>query len=441
VVQTLGLLVCRTPFLKACRRRYGEVVALRTLFGPPFVVVFDREIVGEVLRTPARRARAGAANAAAEPLHGTSSLLLLDGDEHLRQRRLLLPAFHGERMRAYEAVIRGAADRVIDGWPVGEPFSLMPSMHSLTLDVIMRAVFGVGDDAHGSELERGVRAMLSASGGRSFERHRRRVDELVHGEIARRRGAADLGERTDVLSTLLGAGREDDGRAMTDAELHDELITLLVAGHETTASALTWAFELILRDRAVLERLRRSLAVGDHDYLDAVIKEALRLRPVVTGLGRLVSERPLRVGAYDVRPGVEVTPAIDSIHASPANYARPKTFLPERFLTQGASTAARLGYASHGSGPAADAWLPFGGGTRRCIGASFASFEMRIVIARVLERTQLRPLGSRPERGVRRRVTPPTRPALARALRRGRRSLPRRGARVIQTAPPRSNRK
>jgi cytochrome P450 len=425
-VQTLGLLVCRTPFLNACRRRYGEVVSLRTLFGPPFVAVFDREIVAEVLRSPPRRARAGAANAAAEPLHGTSSLLLLDGDEHLRQRRLLLPAFHGERMRAYEAVIRGAADRVIDGWPVGEPFPLMPSMHSLTLDVIMRAVFGVGDNGTGGELERGVRAMLSTSGGRSFERHRRRVDELVHGEIARRRGAPDLGERTDVLSLLLRAGRGDAGREMTDAELHDELITLLVAGHETTASALTWAFELILRDRAVLERLRRSLAADEQDYLEMVIKETLRLRPVVTGLGRLVSERPLRVGAYEVAPGIEVTPVIDSIHADAANFTRPKAFVPGRFLNGAAGT---------------DAWLPFGGGTRRCIGASFASFEMRIVIARVLERTQLRPLGIRPERGVRRRVTPPTRPAFARALRRGRRSLPWRGARVIQTAPPRSNRK
>ena len=421
VFQTVALLAFRRAFLKACRRRYGDVVSLRTLFGPRFAVVFDPATVSEVFRAPPECARAGAANAAAEPLHGSSSLLLLDGAEHLRQRRLLTPAFHGERMRAYETPIREAADRAIDGWPVGEPFSLLASMQALTLDVIMRAIFGVGADHDGAELERRVRAMLSSTTGRDFQRHRRAVDELLYAEIARRRVLPELDRRTDVLSIVLSGGREDETRAMTDVELHDELITLLVAGHETTASALTWAFELILHHPRVEERLRRSLAADEHGYLDAVIKETLRLRPVVTGLGRLVCERPLRVGAHEFPPGVEVTPAIDSIHAG-GSYPQPEDFRPERFV--------------NGDGPEAESWLPFGGGTRRCLGASFAAFEMRIVIARVLERAELRPATRRRERGVRRRVTPPTRAAYARALRRGRRSLPRRGARVIQAAPP-----
>jgi cytochrome P450 len=388
------------------------------------VVVFDPALVSEVFRASPESARAGAANAAAEPLHGSSSLLLLDGAEHLRQRRLLLPAFHGERMRAYEVVMREAADRAIDGWPVGEPFPLLASMHTLTLEVIMRAVFGVGDNREGAELVRGVRGMLETVAGRSFERHRGAVSELLHAEIVRRRAAPDLRERSDVLSTLIWAGRDDEAKTMTDAELHDELITLLVAGHETTASALTWAFELIFRDRRVLKLMRASLAAGDPEYLDAAIKETLRLRPVVTGLGRLVCERPLQIGPYEVPAGVELTPSIASIHASTESYHQPEVFRPERFL--------------NGSDPGPSAWLPYGGGARRCLGASFASFEMRVVIARVLERTDLRPASRRPERRVRRRVSPPTRTALARALRRGRRALPWRGARMIQDLPPSS---
>ncbi len=421
-MQTLGLLVCRAPYLRACRRRYGEVVSLRTLFGPGFVVVFDPELVAELFRAPPERACAGAANAAAEPLHGSSSLLLLDGAEHLRQRRLLSPPFHGERMRAYERVMRDAADRAIDSWPVAEPFALMRSMHGLTLEVIMRAVFGVGDDREGSDLERGVRAMLEASAGPRFERHRRLVGDLVRRAIARRRAAPDLERRSDVLSTLIATGRDDQARALSDDELHDELITLLVAGHETTANALGWALELIVGDQRVRERIDATLARDDTAYLDAVIQETLRLRPVVTGLGRLVRGGPLRVGDYEVAPGIEVTPSIETIHADSASYADPAAFRPERFLI-------------NGDGPDAKAWLPFGGGTRRCLGASFASFEMRVVLARVLERTRLRPAGrSGPRR--RRGVTPPTRPAFARGLRRGRRELPWRGGRVVQPTAP-----
>jgi cytochrome P450 len=420
-VQTLGLAGARRPYLNACRRRYGDVVALRTLFGPPFVVVFDPDLVGELFRAPPERACAGAANAASEPLHGRSSLLLLDGAEHLRQRRLLSPPFHGDQMRAYERSMRDAADRAIDSWPVGEPFALMPSMHALTLEVIMRAVFGVGHGRNGSELEEGVRRMLETSAGPRFERRRRLVSALLRAAIAARRHAPDLEERTDVLSTLIAAGRQDEARALSDDELHDELITLLVAGHETTANALGWALELIVRDARVRARLEDTLAGGDRGYLDAVIKETLRLRPVVTGLGRLVREGPLRVGAYEVEPGVEVTPSIETIHTDPASYPDPGAFRPERFL--------------NGEAPPVTAWLPYGGGSRRCLGAAFASFEMRIVLARVLLRSRLRPVGRSWPR-LRRRVTPPTRHAFARALRRGRRKLPARGVRVIQVRPP-----
>jgi cytochrome P450 len=207
---------------------------------------------------------------------------------------------------------------------------------------------------------------------------------------------------------------------MSDEEVRDGLVTLLIAGHETTAAALAWSFELLLRDQRVLRRLR---AAEDGEYLDAVVKEALRLRPVATGVGRLVCDRPLEVGGYTIQPGVEVSPSIDGIHLRSDRYTEPRAFRPERFL--GADP------------PESAAWIPFGGGTRRCLGASFAQFEMKVVIRRVLERTELRRVGWARERVVRRTVSPPTPSAIGRSLRRGRRWLPRREVRVLLTTPPR----
>lgn len=440
LLQTLGLLFLRAPFVEASRRRYGDMVTFRTLFDSGFVMVFDPEAVRQVFRAPPAQARAGKANAGVEPLHGTYSLLALDGAEHLRQRRLMLPSFHGERMGAYETVMREAADRAIDAWPVGKPFALLPWMYSLTLDVIMRAVFGVEEGQLPSELNRRVRAMLDpvdtglsrllrllcggrlgTAGARRFDQRHRAVDELIYEEISRRRASSDLERRADVLSTLLLA-RDEAGRTMTDAELHDELVTLLVAGHETTATSLAWAFELLLRNPGALERLRAALAAGEEDYLDAVVKETLRLRPAAAGIGRLVCEEPLEVGGYLIPPGMEISPSIAGIHRRADRYPEPHAFRPERFLGPDA--------------PDAHAWLPFGGGTRRCLGASFAMLEMRTVIRRVLERTRLRAVGRRPERSVRRGVTPPTPHALGRSLRRDRRPIPKRGARVVQSVPP-----
>src|SRR3954452_15546284 len=262
------------------------MVTFRTLFDPCFVMVFEPELVKQVFRGPPSQLRAGEANAVLEMVVGKHSLLLLDGASHLRERKLLLPPFHGERMRAYEQVMREAGDRAIDSWPVGRPFPLLPSMLSLTLDVILRAVFGVDEGPRLEELKRRIRAMvepvanryglllmimtggrLGAGAGDRFDEQRRVVDELIYEEIASRRDADDLEEREDVFSMLLLA-RDEDGRAMTDRELRDELVTLLVAGHETTATGLAWSFELLLRNPAVLERAR----VGDDEYLDAVVK-------------------------------------------------------------------------------------------------------------------------------------------------------------------------
>jgi cytochrome P450 len=404
-LQTAGFLLAPMAWVDACRRRYGDVVTMRTLFDPGFVMVFEPELVKQVFRGPPERLRAGEANAVLGPVVGSRSVLLLDGAEHMRQRKLLLPPFHGTRMRAYEEVMRESADDAIESWPVGREFALLPSMQSLTLEVIARAVFGVVEGPRREELTRRIREMLDPvgtrlgivmlllSGGRrgrdrtaQFEVRRDLVDELIYDEIARRREEHDLEQREDVLSMLLLA-RDDEGRPMTDQELRDELVTLLVAGHETTATGLAWAFELLMRNPAVLGRTR----AGDDRYADAVVKETLRIRPVISGVGRVVRDEPYEVGGHLIPPGTEINPSIAAIHRRADRYPKARDFRPERFLEDDA--------------PDTYTWLPFGGGTRRCLGASFATFEMRVVIRRVLERASLRPARRRPERGVRRGIT------------------------------------
>jgi cytochrome P450 family 135 len=425
LLQTAGFIFDPVRFISACRRRYGDMVSFSTLFDSGFVMVFDPDVVRQVFQAPPDRLRAGEANVVLGPVLGERSVLLLDGAEHLRQRRLMLPAFHGQRMRAYESVMTAAADEAIDGWPVGHELALMPSMQALTLDVIMSAVFGVAAGARREELKRRVRAMLdpvsrritfmvyALSGQRlgrgnieRFEERRAALDELLFYEIAERRRAPDLEEREDVFSTLLLA-RDEDGRPLTDAELRDELVTLLVAGHETTATGLAWALDLVLHDERVLGRLREAVAEGDDAYVDAVAKEALRVRPVIPGIGRVVRGGPYELGGWTIPSGVEINPSIAVMHRRADRYPEPHRFRPERFLGEDA--------------PDTYTWIPFGGGTRRCLGASFALFEMRVVIRRVIERAELRPVQPRTDRGVRRGIT----------------FVPREGVRVVQDRPPR----
>jgi cytochrome P450 len=423
-LQTLGFIFAPAKFMGACRRRYGDLVTMQTLFDSRFVMVFGPAHVKQLFRGSPEQLRAGEANAPLGPVLGERSVLLLDGAEHIRHRRLMLPSFHGERMRAYEEVMREAADREIESWPVGKTFKLLPSMQSLTLAVMMRAVFGLEEGPRQEDLKRRVRAMidpvgtrlgfmlLALSNGRlgssrfqAFEQRRAAVDELIYDEIARRRAEKDLSWREDVLSMLLLA-RDDEGETLTDREVRDELVTLLVAGHETTATGLAWAFELLLRNPAVLERLRATLARGESEYLEAVTKETLRLRTVVPGVGRVVRGEPFELGGYVIPPGIEINPSIATIHRRPDCYPDPNAFRPERFIGEDA--------------PDTYTWIPFGGGTRRCLGASFATFEIQVVIRRVLERTRLEPASMRPEKRLRKGVT----------------IVPKRGVRVLQREAP-----
>ena len=405
-VQTVGFMLGGVRFLEACRRRYGDVITMGTLFDQRFVMVFDPAQVKEVFQGAGNQLHAGEANALLGPIVGERSVLLLDGAEHLRHRRLMLPPFHGKRMLAHVDTMRACADAEIDRWPIGAPFTLLESMQALTLRVILRTVFGYAPGAEEDEFARRLRAMVeplsrprgvlvlnAVMRGRNerrsaqeFGARRRAVDEILYAEIARRRAATDLDEHDDVFSGLLTA-RDEDGIGLTDREVRDELLTLLLAGHETTATGLAWTLDLVLHDTRVRERAQQ----GDERYLDAVVKEALRIRPVIPGVGRVVRERPFRIGAYEVPVGVEINPSIRTIHRRADLYPDPEAFSPERFLAEDA--------------PDTYTWVPFGGGTRRCLGASFALTEMRVVLARVLERTALSPVDPDRAKGQFRAIT------------------------------------
>jgi cytochrome P450 len=407
MVQALLWLKQPVWFLGHCARAYGDVFTIRLPLGINMVHVTSPELVKAVFGGSSDVLRAGEANATIlEPLLGPHSVLVLDGPEHLRQRKLILPAFHGDRMRAWEATVRGITRAEIARWPVGKPFALRPAMQSITLEVIVRVIFGVDDRARHAELRRHI-TELTGLGRNPFllfaTRDRRlgpyapcarflRARDGLHAALAEqireRRQAPGLEQRSDVLSLLLLA-RDDEGRAMTDDEVRDELVTLLFAGHETTATSLAWAFDLLLHHPRQLSRLLAELEDGGSQYLDAVIKETLRLRPVIALVDRHVRQAT-RIGEQAIPAGAMVCPNIYLAHRRADLYDNPAAFWPERFA---------------GQPPPGLGWFPFGGGIRRCLGASFASFEMQIVIPEVLRAVTLRPASRRPARIRREAVT------------------------------------
>jgi cytochrome P450 len=398
------------PFIERCSRRYGDLFTARFVIGD-IVWTADPHLIKSVFTGSADVLHAGEANAPPlEPIMGRNSVLLLDGREHMRQRKLMLPSFHGERMQAYGSLIAEVTNREIDDWPIGRPFPLRTRTQAITLEVIMRAVFGVEEVERLAELRERLSRMLDIGtnqlamagiafpflrrtvGKRVWERFlalRAEADEFIYDEIARRRADPRTPDRDDVLSMLLQA-RDEDGEAMTDVELRDELMTLLVAGHETTATAIAWAFDLLLHEPPTLARLRTEVANGDGgEYLDAVIKETLRIRPVVPGVVRKLTE-PFRVRGYELPAGVRLAPNIYLTHRRPDLYPEPERFRPERFLDNPPDTYS---------------WIPFGGGIRRCIGASFAIYEMKVAIPTILRRVELETAAPSPERIRRRAIT------------------------------------
>jgi cytochrome P450 family 135 len=404
-VQTARLIARPVAFLEHCRRRYGDTFTARVLRAGTMVFASDPHSLKRLFAADRQNTIAPGRNVVLAPVLGGRSLLLLEGEEHLRRRKLMLPPFHGERMRAYEQVMAEATERQVAAWPLGEPFRLHESMQAITLEVILRAVFGVEDDRRRTELRQNLVGILSTTRSpraigltfaslRRLPSHRRvarmlaDTDRLLFAEIAERRADPELEAREDILS-LLVAARFEDGSRMEERELRDQLMTLLLAGHETTATALAWAFDLLFRAPDKLRRLREEVDDGGHAYLDAVIEETLRIRPVVPFVGRQL-RNGAELGGYQLPVGTVVMPAIYLTHTRSDLYPDPYAFVPERFLDSGTETYS---------------WIPFGGGTRRCIGGAFAQFEMRVVLATILRRADLRSATDEPQRMVRRNVT------------------------------------
>ncbi len=403
------------PFMDECAQRYGETFTLRLPAAPPIVMFSHPDAIKTIFTGDEEDLRAGEANYRLEPILGKHSLLILDGQEHLRERRLLQPPFHGDRMLAYGTVMRDIAAAAVERWPAGRPFALHPEMQSVTLDVILRTVFGLDEGPTKRELRAALLDLLTiganpqlllaaqqgngnGSGPARFFTARDRVDQQLFAEIAARR-RADVSGRADILSLLVAATYED-GRPLEDRALRDELMTMLLAGHETTATALAWAVSHVLASVDVRDRLRDELRTAgpapfdpQHvtrlEYLDAVCRETLRLTPIVPLVGRRLT-RPMTVGGVDLPAGVVASPCIYLAHRRPERWPEPDRFRPERFLE---------------SKPTPYEFLPFGGGVRRCLGMAFALVEMKIVLAEVLSRVELRAAPGYQVRVVRRSVT------------------------------------
>lgn len=431
LTQTLRWSFRPVPFMQQCRERFGDNFSVKFLgFERPMVMISDPAAI-KALYTERSHGLPPGREIVLTPVVGERSLLVLQGADHLAHRKLMLPPFHGERMRSYQPLVEEIVDREIESWPLGERFAIHPRMQAITLEIILRVVFGVAEGPRLQRLRGTLARVLEETaspftqliglasrrfGGRGpwakFEGQLRAVDELLYAEISERRATGDFEGRDDILSMLMAARFEDgsapsaeggseiagdherdrvecDGDQMSDVDLRDQLMTLLLAGHETTATALAWTFDLLLRHADPLTRLRESLAADDDDYLRATISESLRLRPVVPVAGRRLSV-DLDVGDLHLPAGTDVTPGIWLTHTRADVYPDPFAFRPERFLEQAPDTYA---------------WVPFGGGIRRCLGASFAEFEMRIVLREVLSRCELRKASPVPERIRRRNIT------------------------------------
>ena len=402
-LQTVAWWNRTVPFLERCRERYGKRFTMRLLQTPPFVHHSEPEHLREIFTAPPEVLHPGEGARILEPVVGVNSVILLDERPHLSQRKLMLPAFHGEKMKRLSGLVEEVAEREVERWPTQEPVPLHPRLQALTLEVILRAVFGLDSGARLDALRNRLAGILEYGARPSsmlpmFQRGRRwrqfaqargEADTLIYETIDERR--ANGGEdRDDILAMLLSA-RHEDGSPMSPVELRDELMTLLVAGHETTASELAWAFERLTRTRDVLERLTAEIDSGDGDaYVTATVYETLRRRPVLPNAApRLVME-PIEVGGWRYEPGVCLIADSYLLHHDPDVYPDPYAFRPERFLDEQ---------------PGTYTWIPFGGGRRRCLGASFAMLEMKIVLRAVLAQNELAPAAPGEEGARRRSIT------------------------------------
>jgi len=395
-LQAVGWTQRPLPWLEKCHRRYGDTFTLRIRHYGDWVILSDPDDVKKVF-TAGRAVGVDTANPLLGPLLGPRSVMLLEEPEHMTRRKLMLPSFHGKAVQADSEMMAAVARQEIARWPVGEPFALWPRMQDITLDVVMRAVFGP-DSEHPRlqplrERLQGLTAWMNEPrnlarlalfgprwviNSRGYREAMGAVEEAVMEEVRRRKAEPD-GGALGVVSMLVSA-RYEDGSPLSDQDLRDELVTLLSDG--PTSSTLAWTFERLLRNPDKLAKLQEDLRDGDGAYLDAVVKETLRLRPPVPVVVRNLLE-PLRLGGYELPAGTTVAPCIHLIHRDERHYPEAHRFLPERFV---------------GRQPGTYTWIPFGGGTRRCLAASYAEMEMKRVLRIVLETTELRAVENDAER-------------------------------------------
>lgn len=395
VVQVARWIARPTDFMNKTRRDYGDVFTVRFASVGPIVFVSDPTLIKQIFTASPDQLRAGEANWPLIPVLGERGTLLLDGQEHLKRRRIILPPFHGERLERYREMFAQVAADHIERWPKDEPFALLPKVQAITLELIMKVVYG--EDEEPERITRLADAMMGLiNAGQSrlgqlpymdripgyyspmaiFMRVRKRVDDVLYEEIARRRARGGLEERHDVFSMLLQTD-------MTDQDLRDELMTILLAGHETTTTALAWAFERLLRHPGMYERLRT-----DDRWAEAVVSETLRLRPPIPIVGRAVKQ-DFALNGWTIPAGEFLAPCIWLTHRREEVYPEPYAFKPERFLDKGPETYS---------------WLPFGGGTRRCAGAAFAQLEMNVVMKTIAQMVEMEPAEPGPERVGRRAI-------------------------------------
>lgn len=424
--QTLPLLqlyqwiVRPLEFLDTCAERYGDCFSIKLANYPTFVFFSSPQAIEKIFTANPKQFEVGKANRILRPTLGDNSLLLLDGDRHQRQRQLLMPAFHGERMRTYGQLIDQITEQVTTQWAQGQPFTVRPFMQEISLQVILQAVFGLHQGERFQQLKQLLASLLDLTSSRLgfalaifsaleydlgpwspggyFLRKRQQIDQLIYAEIRQRREQPDP-SASDILSLMMAA-RDEAGQPMIDEELRDELMTLLVAGHETTATALSWALYWIHRLPEVKEKLLEELDTLGKDsdpstiarlpYLNAVYSETLRIYPVVIIAVPRIVKSPLHLMGYDFEPDTILAPCIYLTHHREDLYPQPKQFKPERFLEGQFSPYE---------------YFPFGGGNRRCIGATFALFEMKLALVSILSRVQLTLADNRPVQPIRRGVT------------------------------------
>jgi cytochrome P450 family 110 len=417
-IQTYRYVRDPLPLLDECAEQFGDMFTIRMLGSAPWVFVWSPALLKTMFTAAPDVLHAGEANFTVfGPVAGDASVFTMDESSHLNRRRLLLPQFHGDRMQVYFDQVRSIAEDTVDRWAIGAPFALNHETQQVTLQTIIRGVFGIDTERSPStglgtgtgtdrELVRRLTDLANNVIGSSLLIARplqrdwgrwspwgrvkaiiRRADEAIYHELARRRAAADVNARPDILSLLLHV-RDEDGTPLTDREIRDELVVMLMAGHETTGTALAWAFERILSLPEVERRLRQELdtvtggrpLVAEHllrlEYLDAVVKETLRSRPIMPAGGARLVRRPIEIGGRTIAPPAILVNAMYLLHRRPELYAEPDAFRPERFLGKRSIDPYE--------------WTPFGGGMRRCLGLSFALFEMKTVVATVLSRVRLR---------------------------------------------------